>query len=81
MKSIFFFACSLLSCTDILPLSISPYFLFLCSQVKLVFLNLHHFFFSSQSKSFSVTNMDDAAAVVKMSLAQFQLQVRFLVLT
>lgn len=26
------------------------------------------------SKSFSVTNMDDAAAVVKMSLAQFQLQ-------
>lgn len=37
--------------------------------------------FFSQSKSFTVTNMDDAATVVKMSLAQFQFQVSLITLS
>ena len=46
-----------------------------------IVVNLTLSFFSLQSKSFSVSNMDDAATVVKISLAQFHVQVNALLTT
>ena len=45
-------------------------------EIDLQFLFFTPSLFSFQSKSFSVSNNDDAATVVKMSLAQFHVQVR-----